>query len=126
MANQVFDFEKPIVEAQQQLDRLREIENPTPEQTAGAVDLESRLERLKQEIYGNLTVWQRVQLARCMARPRALDYIKRLFRDWTELHGDRAYGDDHACLAGFAFFGERPGGGDRPAKRDRFAGKCLL
>src|SRR5262249_45615647 len=52
--------------------------------------------------------WERVQLARHMKRPHALDYIQRLFTDFEELHGDRAFGDDHSIVAGFGWFDGRP------------------
>ena len=52
--------------------------------------------------------WERVQLARHSKRPHTLDYIQRLFTNFEELHGDRAYGDDHAIVAGPAWFEERP------------------
>src|ERR1700683_2011045 len=53
--------------------------------------------------------WDSVQLARHAKRPHALDYIQRLFTDFSELHGDRAYSDDHSIVAGMAWFGEKPG-----------------
>src|SRR5262249_46693864 len=56
----------------------------------------------------NPAAWQRVQLARHPKRPHTLDYIERLFTDFQEIHGDRAYGDDPAIVAGFAFFEGRP------------------
>jgi acetyl-CoA carboxylase carboxyl transferase subunit alpha len=52
--------------------------------------------------------WERVQLARHPKRPHALDYIQRIFTNFEELHGDRAYGDDHAIVAGPAWFDDRP------------------
>jgi len=52
--------------------------------------------------------WERVQLARHAKRPHALDYIQRLFTDFTELHGDRAYGDDHSVVAGMGWFDQQP------------------
>jgi acetyl-CoA carboxylase carboxyl transferase subunit alpha len=52
--------------------------------------------------------WDRVQLARHPKRPHTLDYIQRLFADFSELHGDRAYSDDHSIVAGMAWFGEKP------------------
>jgi acetyl-CoA carboxylase carboxyl transferase subunit alpha len=52
--------------------------------------------------------WARVQLARHPKRPQAFDYIQRLFTDFRELHGDRAFGDDHAIVAGMGFFGGKP------------------
>ena len=55
-----------------------------------------------------LTAWQRVQLARHPQRPFTLDYVQRIFADFNEIHGDRAFGDDPAILAGFAYLGEQP------------------
>ena len=52
--------------------------------------------------------WERVQLARNLKRPHALDYIQRIFTNFQELHGDRAYGDDHSIVAGLAWFEEKP------------------
>src|SRR6266446_3140194 len=52
--------------------------------------------------------WDRVQLARHPKRPHALDYIQRVFTDFQELHGDRRFADDHAIVAGMAWFEERP------------------
>jgi acetyl-CoA carboxylase carboxyl transferase subunit alpha len=66
--------------------------------------LEERSERLSREIYGELSIWQRVQLSRHPDRPYFLDYAERLFEDIIELHGDRAFGDDPAVVAGFARF----------------------
>src|SRR5690606_36660677 len=57
---------------------------------------------LEKEIYGNLTPWQRVQIARHASRPTTLDYIQHIFTDFMELHGDRLYGDDPAIVGGIA------------------------
>jgi acetyl-CoA carboxylase carboxyl transferase subunit alpha len=70
--------------------------------------LERKAERLRQEIYANLNRWQRVQLARHPRRPYALDYIDGLSTEFTELHGDRLYGDDRAIVGGFGFMDDRP------------------
>ena len=107
MAVSTFDFEKPITDLEQEINRLRETDSPDNEQRTRIEELNLRLQETRREIYGNLTPWQRIQLARHLARPHALDYISRLCTDWTELHGDRTYGDDHACVAGFAQFGSR-------------------
>jgi acetyl-CoA carboxylase carboxyl transferase subunit alpha len=113
-----FDFEKPIVDLEQEIRRLREEEvkgeGEGKSEGDGAAkaqkikELEDRLDTTRREIYGNLTPWQRVQLARHLGRPHALDLIRRMMTDWTELSGDRCFGDDHACLAGFARLGDRP------------------
>lgn len=108
MALQTFDFETPITDLDEKIVALRHDPNLSPDQAAALPEMEARLERLRHEIYGNLTVWQRVQLARHPARPHTLDYLRLIFTDWTELHGDRTFGDDHACIAGFATLEGRP------------------
>jgi len=67
-----------------------------------------RLAKMRAEIYSNLTPWQRVQIARHPARPHTLDYIHRLFSDWTELAGDRHFGDDKSVVTGFGRFNDQP------------------
>ena len=105
MAGVSFDFEQPITDLEREIQHLRETAPaPTPEQAARLEDLERRLEAARREIYGNLTAWQRIQIGRHLSRPHALEYIRRLLDDWTELHGDRAFGDDHAVVCGFATF----------------------
>jgi acetyl-CoA carboxylase carboxyl transferase subunit alpha len=69
--------------------------------------MEAKIEATRREIYGNLTAWQRVQIARHVQRPYAFDYIERCFTDWVELHGDRLYADDKAMPSGFAKLGSR-------------------
>ncbi len=64
--------------------------------------LEAKLEELRQELYANLSDWERVKLARHPKRPYALDYIDAVFTDFYELHGDRLDGDDRALLTGLA------------------------
>src|SRR5437588_4418680 len=105
---QPLDFEKPIVELQR---RLQEIRDHTDEH---ALDFDNEVEAIeakiattRREIYDNLTAWQRVQIARHVERPYALDYIERCFTDWTELHGDRHFADDKAMPCGLAKLGER-------------------
>jgi acetyl-CoA carboxylase carboxyl transferase subunit alpha len=101
------DFEQPLVELETRVKELRALSD-----TGGRVDkelkkLEERSERLSREIYGDLTIWQRVQLSRHPDRPYFLDYMERLFEDFIELHGDRGFGDDPAVVAGFARFAGR-------------------
>lgn len=98
------DFEAPIVELQARLQELKALSDG-----GGRVDkelkrLEERSEKLQREIYGDLTIWQRVQLSRHPDRPYFLDYLERFLDDFVELHGDRAYGDDPAIVSGFARF----------------------
>src|SRR5262249_4696756 len=68
------------------------------------VRLEGRLSRLQQKVYGNLTAWQRAQLARHPRRPHTLDLFQLLLEDFVELHGDRVFGDDKAIVGGLARF----------------------
>lgn len=105
----VLEFEKPIHELQEQLIRLREL---STEQNVDVGDeisaIERKIEHTRKEIQANLTPWQKVQLARHPDRPYALDYIRALFEDFQELHGDRAFRDDQALIGGPAFFESRP------------------
>src|SRR2546427_13268552 len=82
---------------------------------AGNVDADAGLERLREEVgelrkefYAHLGPWQRAQIARQPQRPYLTDYLPLLFTDFVELHGDRAFGDDRAMIAGLAKFKGRP------------------
>jgi acetyl-CoA carboxylase carboxyl transferase subunit alpha len=103
------DFEKPIVELEQKIQDLREFaDREGLEFTEAIRKLEVKAERLRREVYSNLTPWQRVQLARHPRRPYFLDYLEALFTDFVELHGDRCYGDDAAVVGGPARFAGCP------------------
>ena len=108
MAKSSLEFEQPIIALEEQIRTLSEGDASTPERVQQIAELQLKLEEKRQEIYRNLTPWQRVQLARVLDRPHSLEYITHLFTDWTELHGDRHFGDDKACLAGFGRLGEQP------------------
>lgn len=104
-----FDFEKPIRELQSRLDELLTTSIEQKFDVSNEAEaIRIRLEKTKEQIYSNLNPWQRVQLARHPKRPYALDYISRIFTDFQELHGDRAYGDDQALIGGTALFDGRP------------------
>jgi len=100
------DFEKPLVELETRIASLRQ--SATPAAVAEAAELEERLGRLQKKAFDRLTAWQRVQLARHPRRPYTLDLIRLLTEDFVELHGDRAFGDDHAIVGGLARFEARP------------------
>ncbi|MCD6385967.1 acetyl-CoA carboxylase carboxyltransferase subunit alpha [Candidatus Sumerlaeota bacterium] len=104
----IYDFEKPIAELEEKLSELQSLSEKTPETLAEIANLREKLLETKKNIYGNLTAWQRVQLARHIARPRSLDYINAIFTDWTELHGDRKFADDPAVVCGLAHFENIP------------------
>jgi acetyl-CoA carboxylase carboxyl transferase subunit alpha len=99
------DFEKPLIELQQKLDELRRAQhaNPLGLQLEDEIrQIEAKLAETRRQIYASLTAWQRVQLARHPQRPYFLDYARLAFTDFTELHGDRLFADDHAMVCGFA------------------------
>ena len=91
------DFERPIVELEkkiEELDSQSEIDGLDLQQEVER--FRARAEKLREEIYSNLNAWQRVQISRHPDRPYALDYVERMLSDFTELHGDRLFGDDGA------------------------------
>jgi acetyl-CoA carboxylase carboxyl transferase subunit alpha len=98
-----FDFEKPILDLEIQIQELQ-ASRTNGSAPAGMDSLLSKCEKLKKDTYGNLTAWQRVQIARHPRRPYTLDYVERLFTDFIELHGDRHYAEDKAVVGGLAYF----------------------
>jgi acetyl-CoA carboxylase carboxyl transferase subunit alpha len=103
------EFEKPIRELEDQVAKLRaSSEGAGMDAAKELTSLEAKLDKTRREIYGNLTPWQRVQLARHPRRPYSLDYISLLFDDFQELHGDRLYMDDESTVGGTAIFEGKP------------------
>lgn len=99
------DFEKPIVELENKIQELKNFTSQKKINLSSEIKrLEEKLSHLKVEIYTNLTVWQRVQVARHSARPYTLDYIQMLMSDFIELHGDRSFADDKAIIGGLVSF----------------------
>ena len=97
------DFEKPIIELEKKIEELRSFVSDKKVDLSSEVErLEEKLEHLRKNTYRNLTPWQRVQLARHPQRPYTFDYIGLIMTDFVELHGDRAFADDYALIAGFA------------------------
>ncbi|WP_372473494.1 acetyl-CoA carboxylase carboxyltransferase subunit alpha [Capnocytophaga sp. ARDL2] len=113
------DFEQPIKELYEQLDKCKEIgEESNIDVSATCENIQQKLEEIKKEIYGNLSAWQRVQLSRHPNRPYTVDYIKALCGDsFLELFGDRGVKDDKAMVGGlgkignqsFMFIGQQKG-----------------
>ena len=100
------DFEKPILELQRRLQELKSHSDKHDIDFDSEVEsMEMKIRETRREIYQNLTAWQRVQIARHVQRPFALDYIARCFTEWVELHGDRVFGDDKAMPCGLAKLG---------------------
>ena len=101
------EFEEPIGVLLREIEALRML--PRTKQRQEEIDrLDTRVAELRREIFDSLTPWQHVLVARHADRPHTLDYVNRLFTDFTEIHGDRRYGDDPAIVAGFARFGDAP------------------
>src|SRR3989449_1110337 len=100
------DFEGPLLELENRIAELRALDDPLTNGDEIA-KLEERLARLRQRTYASLTAWQRTQLARHPKRPHTRDFIKLLFDDFIELHGDRLFGDDAAVVGGLARFEEQ-------------------
>jgi acetyl-CoA carboxylase carboxyl transferase subunit alpha len=99
----VMEFEKPIADLEKQIDELKRLAGGQKLNVTDEIaPLERKLSELREEIYRNLSPIQRVQVARNNRRPFTLDYIKLVFTDWIELHGDRAFRDDAAIVGGWA------------------------
>ena len=97
------DFEKPIVELERQIDELKRLAGGQQlDVNEEIAPLEKKLADLREEIYKNLSPWQRVQVARSTKRPFTLDYVQLAFTDFIELHGDRAFREDPAIVGGWA------------------------
>ncbi|MFL9609766.1 acetyl-CoA carboxylase carboxyltransferase subunit alpha [Methylobacillus sp. Pita2] len=103
------EFEQPIAELEAKIEELRYVQDDS------ALDISEEIERLQQknktltkDIYAKLTAWQISQVARHPQRPYTLDYIRGIFTDFEELHGDRAFADDPAIVGGIARFEGQP------------------
>jgi acetyl-CoA carboxylase alpha subunit len=90
------------------VNQLTAIPNPTPENAAELERLRREVEELKHEFYIHLSAWPRVQLARHPQRPYTDDYIRLLFENFSEIHGDRRFADDSAIITGMARFHGKP------------------
>ena len=101
------EFEEPIAILQKEIEALR-LMPQTPARDSEIDGLLRRVDQLRGELYARLTPWQRVLVARHPERPYLLDYVPRLFTDFTELHGDRRFADDGAIVCGFARYHGEP------------------
>ncbi|MFC4275137.1 acetyl-CoA carboxylase carboxyltransferase subunit alpha [Achromobacter aloeverae] len=105
MRNTFLDFEQPLAELDNKIEQLRFV------QADSAVDISDEINRLQQksqtlakEIYGKLTPWQTALVARHPQRPYTMDYVREIFTDFHELHGDRMFADDQSIVGGLARF----------------------
>jgi len=124
MPPDTLEFEEPVALLLKEVEALSMLPR-TPERQRSIESLHRRIESIRDDIYKTLTPWQRVLVARHPSRPTVLDYVNRLFTEFTEISGDRRFADDHAIVAGFARYnGEhvlvvghhKGGGGDTKQK----------
>jgi acetyl-CoA carboxylase carboxyl transferase subunit alpha len=99
------DFEQPIAELDAKIEELRFVQNESAVDISEEIGrLDEKSQQLTKEIYSRLTPWQVTQIARHPQRPYTLDYVRELFTDFHELHGDRAFADDLSVVGGLARF----------------------
>ncbi len=100
----------PTEKAQQELEQIErqvaELESPSADDATRRqiVKLQDRIETLRRQMNAPPTAWEKTELARHQQRPQSLDYIDRVFTDFSEIHGDRSFGDDAAIICGMARF----------------------
>ncbi len=105
MKTTFLDFEQPISELETKIEELRFVQNDSAVDISEEIDrLKKKSEGLTKEIYAKLSPWQVSQVARHPQRPYTLDYIREIFTDFHELHGDRAFADDRSIVGGLARF----------------------
>jgi acetyl-CoA carboxylase carboxyl transferase subunit alpha len=100
-------FEEPINTIRRRIEELSVMDSPgetAPAREAEIAELRQKLTKVSNEIYSNLTPWQKTLVARHPQRPYTLDFIASLVEDWSEIHGDRKFGDDQAVVTGFGRF----------------------
>lgn len=105
MAKTILDFEKPIFELESKLEEMKKFSDNLDIEH-DVIRLEEKVRQLKEELYRDLSRWQRVQLARHPERPYTLDYIYAMTENFVELHGDRSFKDDKAIVGGLAQIGQ--------------------
>ena len=102
MKEHFLDFERPLAEIIEKIEALQAASNENPELLGQIEKLRKEEEKLKNKIFSKLSTWQKVQVARHPQRPHTSDYIKAVFSDFIELHGDRQFADDQSIIGGIA------------------------
>ena len=108
MAYTYLEFEKPISDLENKIEKLRGSGDIGKDIESEISKLSSQIKKLTKDVYSNLSIWQKVQVARHPHRPHFSDYIENIFSDFDELHGDRVFGEDKAIIGGLARFKNRP------------------
>ena len=107
MAIETLEFEEPIAILLKEIDALNQL--PRTDARERQIDaLQRKIRAAREALYASLTPWQRVLVARHPERPCLDDFIKLLFADFVEIHGDRRFADDPAIMTGFALYKEQP------------------
>ncbi|BDV43565.1 acetyl-coenzyme A carboxylase carboxyl transferase subunit alpha [Geotalea uraniireducens] len=101
-AHYSLDFEKPVEELEKKIQELAAIAGDNEALSTEVAKLEEKVDQMREVVFANLSRWQMTQVARHINRPFTLDYLKLIFTEFTELHGDRQFGDDHAIVGGLA------------------------
>jgi acetyl-CoA carboxylase carboxyl transferase subunit alpha len=102
------DFEKPLVDLEDRIAELEKLgQNSNVKFGSEIAELQRKVKSIAKKVYSNLTPWQSVQVARHKDRPLLKDYIKNIFSEFIELHGDRCFGDDQGIIGGFATIDNR-------------------
>jgi len=96
--------QQELSKIEQQIERLQALEGQNEETRRQVQQLHDRVNDLRREVSSHLNAWERTEMARHPQRPYTLDYIERIFTDWSEIHGDRAFADDPAIVCGMARF----------------------
>ncbi len=105
MKNTFLEFEQPIAELEAKIEELRFVQDDSAVDIADEIDrLQKKGQTLVKETYAKLTPWQVAQVARHPQRPYTLDYLRLMFTDWHELHGDRSFADDPSIVGGMGRF----------------------
>ncbi len=105
MKTTFLEFEQPIAELEAKIEELRFVQDDSAVDIADEIDrLQKKGQILVKETYAKLTPWQVAQVARHPQRPYTLDYLRLMFTDWHELHGDRSFADDPSIVGGMARF----------------------
>jgi acetyl-CoA carboxylase carboxyl transferase subunit alpha len=107
MSPEPLEFEEPIAALFKEIDALKALPH-TDARERQVEAIRRRIDMVRRELYGSLTPWQRVLVARHPERPCLDDFIKLLFTGFVEIHGDRRFADDHAIMTGFAQYKEQP------------------
>lgn len=108
-SRQYLDFEQPVVKVEEELTRAKNaVESGDLSQASEVQRLEKKLAKVREDAFGSLTPYQKVQLSRHFERPFTLDYVQRFVKDFVEMHGDRLFGDDAAVVGGVGSFHGQP------------------